>query len=191
MKEAQTPSGSSLWLESISILWYMRRRGGSGWVVGGQMRLADCYSETWRCAGRKTRPAPRENLYTDKRGKTWRVCVCVRGRKYEERHGSQLLQRFIFWTPPTRHTLTDIVTEPSHLFKDDLKRDYKRGPDFSTVAPLLWWHKIESLPLSLSFSLSPSHGQIIKSAHRCSPEHSGRLNVRLLVLLVLWRLKCT
>lgn len=191
MKEAQTPSGSSLWLESISILWYMRRRGGSGWVVGGKWGWLIAILKRGVVQGGR-QGQRREKIYTLTKGERSEGCVCVWGEESTKKDmGHNYCRDSFSEPPPTRHTLTDIVTEPSHLFKDDLKRDYKRGPDFSTVAPLLWWHKIESLPLSLSFSLSPSYGQIIKSAHRCSPEHSGRLNVRLLVLLVLWRLKCT
>lgn len=164
MKEAQTPSGSSLWLESISILWYMRRRGGSGWVGGGgQMRLADCYSETWRCAGRKTRPAPRENLYTDKRGKKWRVCVCVRGRKYEERHGSQLLQRFIFWTPPNSSHTHRYCHRAIPSFQRWFKKRLQERTRFLYSRPVAMVTQnwvTPSLPLLLSLSFSWSNHQI-------------------------------
>lgn len=153
----------------------------AGWLLFWNVAL---------CREEDKASAERKSIHWQKGKEVKGVCVCERGRKYEERHGSQLLQRFIFCTPPNSSHTHRYCHRAIPSFQRWFKKRLQERTRFLYSRPVAMVTQNWVTP-SLSLTLSPSYGQIIKSAHRCSPEHSGRLNVRLLALLVLWWLKCT
>lgn len=168
----------------------MRRRGGSGWVVGGKWGWLIAILKRGVVQGGR-QGQRREKIYTLTKGERSEGCVCVwEGKKVRRETWVTITAEIHFLHPPNSSHTHRYCHRAIPSFQRWFKKRLQERTRFLYSRPVAMVTQNWVTP-SLSLTLSPSYGQIIKSAHRCSPEHSGRLNVRLLALLVLWWLKCT
>lgn len=163
MKEAQTPSGSSLWLESISILWYMRRRGGSGWVVGGKWGWLIAILKRGVVQGGR-QGQRREKIYTLTKGERSEGYVCVWGEESTKKDMGHNYCRDSFSEPPPNSSHTHRYC---HRAIPSFQRWFKKRLQERTrflysrpVAMVTQNWVTPSLPLLLSLSFSWSNHQI-------------------------------
>lgn len=157
MKEAQTPSGSSLWLESISILWYMRRRGGSGWVVGGKWGWLIAILKRGVVQGGR-QGQRREKIYTLTKGER---SVCV-GKKVRRKTWVTITAEIHFLNPPNSSHTHRYCHRAIPSFQRWFKKRLQERTRFLYSRPVAmvtqnWVTPSLPLLLSLSFLWSNQH----------------------------------